>query len=82
MDDIELLILETLSFLEPMTKEMIILDFDSNELKNLGHFDINSLETKLNKLIKQDKVKKITKEKEIYYLKLMPKRPWWQKLFK
>lgn len=80
MDEIDLLILETLSFLEPMSKEMLILDFDNAKLKEFEHFDTDLLEARIEKLVKAKKIRKIKKDGEYLYQKLMPKRSWWQKI--
>jgi hypothetical protein len=80
MDELDELILETLSFLEPMSTERLILDFDSDRLQQFPDFNKETLEKKLKSLIKQKKVK-VIKGQEPTYLKLMPKRPWWKKIF-
>ena len=80
-DEIDTLLLETLSFFEPMSKEMIILDFNEDRLKQLDDFDLNQLEERLEKLIKQKQLKRLKKDKEVLYQKIMPKKSWWKRLF-
>lgn len=80
MDELEELVLETLSFLDPMTKEKLILDFDSDRLQQFPDFDKETLEKILKKLVKKKKIKLI-KGADDSYLKIMPKRPWWKKIF-
>lgn len=80
MDELDELILETLSFLEPMSTESLILDFDSDRLQQFPDFNKETLEQKLKSLVKKKKVKLI-KGKEPTYIKLMPKRSWWKRFF-
>lgn len=80
MDELDELILETLSFLEPMSVERLILDFDSDRLQQFPDFDKETLENKLKALVKKKRVK-VIKGAENSYIKLMPKRPWWKKFF-
>lgn len=77
--EVEDIILETLSFLEPMTKERLILDFDDTKLQLLESFTKEDLEMALTSLLKQRKIKKTTKGKEEYFQKCMPRRPWWRR---
>ena len=79
-DDLDELILETLSFFEPMTFEKIILDFDPVKLRLFPHFNREVLNERLTYLKKKKKIK-IIKGKESCYIKKVPKRPWWKQIF-
>lgn len=68
------LVLETLSFFEPMTEEKIILDFDGEKLKLLASFTKEDLKLVLEKLEKEKKVKVNRQTKEWTYIKLRPVR--------
>jgi UDP-glucose 6-dehydrogenase len=81
MDEIDNIILETLSFFEPMTKEMVILDIDKDRVQALSDFSIEELEKRLENLVKQKLVKREKKSGDVFFLKQMKKRPWWKRFF-
>ena len=70
----QLLILETLSFFEPMTKEKLLLDFDMDKLINAKDFTVSDLENGLDKLVKARFVSKSKKNNEVYYQRIYPKK--------
>jgi hypothetical protein len=75
-------ILETLSFFEPMTWERLIIEFDEGFLKSHPDFTKEELEEDLKKLAKKKHIKIGTNEKgEKTYLRQMPPKSWWRRLF-
>ena len=83
--DFENLLLETLSFFEPMTLEKIILDFDAKEIKKYPQLEASDMKEALRRLQKAKKIKKIKikvgKNSEDAWIKIYPKRPWWKRIF-
>lgn len=75
-DELENKVLETLSLLEPMSFEQIILDFDDDFLQLYPDFDREMLLKILQSLCKQKKVKQIQGEKkaDIKWIRQFPKR--------
>jgi hypothetical protein len=74
------LVLETLSFFEPMTLESIIMDFDKAKVEKLKEFTKDDLEVVLKHLIKKKKVKKIMINKNPCWIKMQPKKSTLKKL--
>ena len=72
---------KTLSFLEPMSLEMIFLDMDKEFLNLNPSLTTEDLLKELKKLEKQKKVKKSKIEGQFYWIRIYPKRPWYKKLF-
>jgi hypothetical protein len=64
----------TLSFLEPMSLEMIYLDISSEYLLTNKEDTIEDLERVLGELVREKKVKLITQEKHRYWIKIYPKK--------
>ena len=64
------LVLETLSFFEPMSLDKIILDFDKSVIEKMPDFTSDELEKILKYLEKKGKVKKIHLEKSVQYIKV------------
>ncbi len=65
---------KTLSYFEPMSLEMIYIDF-SNEFLTANHsYTIEDLELALKSLEAQKKIKRSKKEKQIFWIKLYPKK--------
>jgi hypothetical protein len=77
-NNLEDLVLETLSFLEPMTFSQIILDFDNEKLSKFPTFSKEDLENVIHKLEKKKKLKRITIDKEVGWIKIQRKRSWLQ----
>lgn len=78
---LEDLVLSTLSFYEPMTFSNIILDFDSEALSEFPQFDKEELQQILVQLQKKKLIKKIKIESETGWIRVLPRRPWWKRLF-
>jgi transcription initiation factor IIE alpha subunit len=78
---LENLVLATFSFFEPMTFSQIILDFDSDLLKDFPNFDKEQLQDIINLLEKKKLIKRVTIDKERGWLRVHPKRSWWKRLF-
>lgn len=75
------LVLETLSFYEPMSLEKIILDIDSERIKDCDDFNKEMLENILNELVSKKLVKEKKLEGEKNWVKVFRhKRNWWQRL--
>jgi hypothetical protein len=68
-------LLETLSFLEPMTIEKIYLDFDEEFLLKNHTLTSEDLENELSLLVKQRKIKQIKDGKTSSWIKVFPKKP-------
>jgi hypothetical protein len=79
--ELEELVLGTTSFFEPMTLSKIILDFDDKKLLNFPDFDKEQLIQIIKYLEKKKKLKKVTIDKEVGWVKVQPKRSWLKKLF-
>jgi hypothetical protein len=73
-------LLETLSFLEPMSLEKIYLDFDEDFLLKNHELTSEDLENELSLLVKQKKVKVITKSKAKYWIKAFPKKSFFTRM--
>lgn len=71
--DTELKVLETLSFLEPMRMEQIVMDFDDDFLSLNQDFAKEDLEVILESLVKRKKVKLI-QGKEKQWIKVYPRK--------
>ena len=78
---LEELVLVTLSFFEPMTFSQIILDFDSDLLKDFPDFDKEQLQEIINSLERKKLIKKLTIDKEMGWIRVLPKRSWWKRFF-
>ena len=75
------LVLETLSFYEPMTMEKIILDIDSDQIKNDNDFTKERLDTILVELCKKNIIKLEVIEDQKTWIKVFKhKRSWWKRL--
>ena len=71
----------TLSFLEPMSLEMIFLDLDKNFLESNPNLTTEDLLKELKRLEKDKKVKKSLIDGQYFWVRVYPKRPWYKKLF-
>lgn len=81
MDKIDELVLETLSFYEPMTFANIILDFNDELLAGFPDFDKEQLVQVLSHLEQKKLIKKVMQEKEVAWIRVFRKRSWWKRLF-
>lgn len=71
----------TFSFFEPMTWSKLIMDLDSEKLKDFPDLDKEHLEEVIHSLLKKKLLKKITIDKEVGWIRIHPKRAWWKRLF-
>ena len=75
------LVLETLSFFEPMSLDKIILDFDKEKIEKMKDFTSDELESILKHLEKKGKVKKINLEKGVQYIKVQKRASKLKRIF-
>lgn len=77
------LILEVLSFYDPMTYAQIVFELDSNELKKRPHINQETLPQILKALVKAKKVKVVEGKGEVRWLRVLPSRQkkWWRRFF-
>jgi hypothetical protein len=80
---IEALVLEVLSFYEPMSFELILLDMPEDKILDIPDFNREDLEKTLSLLIKKKRIKVSSKksEKEIFWIKVFPKKGVFKRLF-
>ncbi|MFT6068051.1 MAG: hypothetical protein ACJAT2_002165 [Bacteriovoracaceae bacterium] len=78
---IEELVLGVLSFYEPMSFELILLDMPDEEILDIPDFNREDLEDCLKSLQKKKRIKKTTSgaEKEVFWIKAFPKKSLLQK---
>jgi hypothetical protein len=76
------LILEVLSFYDPMTYAQIIFELDSDELKMRPHLNQETLPLILKALIKAKKVKVVEGKGEVMWQRTLPSRhkSWWRRI--
>lgn len=79
--ELEDLILSTLSFYEPMSFSKIVFDMDTDVLKQLPEFDKNQLLLILESLEKRGLVKIYGKGTEAQWQRIHKKRSFWRKFF-
>jgi len=79
--NLENLVLMTLSFFEAMTFSQIILDFDKDLIKEFPKFDKEQLQEVLNGLEKKKLINRVNIDKEIGWIRVHLKRPWWKRFF-
>lgn len=73
---IENLVLEVLSFYEPMSFELILLDMPEDKILDIPDFNREDLEKTLDLLLKKKRIKLSSNKinKEIYWIKVFPKK--------
>ncbi len=76
MSDLRKLILETLSFFSPMTQEELLLGFDRATVEAHPELTMELLQQELLLLVKEGKLKKTKKGRDIAFVRLYPKRSW------
>ena len=81
MSELETLVLGTFSFYEPMTFSKVILDIDSNGLKEFPDFSREDLEFVIKSLVQQKHIKAVKIDKEIGWIRVKPRRSWWKRIF-
>ena len=73
-------ILKTLSYLEPMSIEFILLDMDKEFLMANPTFTTEDLSKELDFLKKNKKIKSTKANEQVYWIKIYPKRkPWYKR---
>lgn len=80
-NNLEELVLVTLSFFEPMTLSQIILDFDNEKLKDFPDFDKEQLQEIITILEKKKLIQRVLIDKEAGWLRMQPKKSWLKRLF-
>lgn len=79
--EIEDLILSTLSFYEPMSFSKIVFDMDTELLKKFADFDKDQMLLVLKGLEKRGLVKKTGEGSEAQWQRIHKKRPFWKRFF-
>ncbi len=79
--EIEDLILSTLSFFEPMSFSKIVFDMDTELLKTFADFDKDQMLLVLKSLEKRGLVKKSGEGSEAQWQRIHKKRPFWKRFF-
>lgn len=77
---IEDLILSTLSFYEPMSFSKIVFDMDTDVLKQFADFDKDQMLVILSSLEKRGLVKKSGSDSEMQWQRIHKKRSFWKKI--
>jgi len=72
-------ILKTLSFMEPMSLEHILLDLDKDFSQNHPELTYEDLVNSLIVLKRQKRVKNIKTKDQQLWIKIFPKRSWWKR---
>lgn len=80
MDEIDDLILEALSFYEPLTMNALIMGLNEEAIQTMPHFNMMVLEERLKKLIKKKYVVRQKQFKEYRYQRRIPPRSLLQRL--
>jgi hypothetical protein len=80
MDELRDELLKTLSFMEPMSLEYILLDFDKDFLEKNPNLTTEDLFKVLQKLKKEKLVTSKKSDGQIYWVKKFPKKPWYKRL--
>lgn len=70
-------ILRTLSFLEPMGLEFILLDMDKKFLDSNPDLTTADLKADLKFLASQKKIKELKIKGQIFWIKVFPKKKWY-----
>lgn len=73
-EKIEALVLEVLSFYEPMSLELILLDMPEERIAEIPDFNREELEDILKKLKKESRITSSTVKKETYWIKKIPRK--------
>lgn len=78
--DLQQVLLETLSFYEPMSLEFILLDLNDHFLKENPNLTTEDLLATLHDLNRQKKIKKIKKQGQLHWLRVFPKKSLWHRI--
>ena len=76
-DTIENIILEAISFYDPLTKDKIILDLDEYKITEVNEFSLEEFEVCFSKLLKEGKIKQVKVGPDMAFLRVFPKRRSW-----
>ncbi len=82
MQELEDLILSTLSFYEPMSFSKIVFDMDTEALKQFPNFDKPQMLNILNSLEKRGLVKRLGSGEELQWQRIHKKRSWFKRFFR
>ena len=80
MNELEQELLKTLSFIEPMTLEFILLDLDKLYLEHNPTLTTEDLIKTLTQLQKKRKVRFKKYQGQGFWIKIYPKRPWYKNI--
>jgi hypothetical protein len=80
--ELENLLLSTLSFYEPMSFSKIVFDIDTEVLKAYPNFDKDQMLLILKSLEKRGIVQKTGEGTETQWQRIHKKRPFWKRLFR
>jgi hypothetical protein len=80
MQELEDLLLSTLSFYEPMSFSKIVFDMPTSALQQFPDFDKPQMILILNSLEKRGLVRKIVKGEEVMWQRIHKKRPFWKRI--
>ena len=81
-DELELLLLETLSFYEPMTRAQILMQLDEKRIEELSHYTFGDLEQMLKDLTKKGTLKECSLGLDRAWQRVFKRRrTWWRRLF-
>lgn len=82
---LEEILLETLSFYSPMTIEQILLDIDAEKISydsEYKHLNLEDLKLALADLKRKKYLKTKGKDKTQTWLRVIPRKPWYKKIFR
>ena len=72
--NIDDLILESLSFYTPLSIDQIILELDDHKIKQFPNFNLDTLEKRIRYYVKVKKIKVLKSDGKVTFLKMYPKR--------
>lgn len=75
--EIEDIILEAISFFDPLTKDKIILDLNEYKITVVNEFSLQDFEDCFVKLLSDNKIKAVQVGSDTAYLRVFPKRKSW-----
>lgn len=79
-NELENLILATLSFYEKMDFSKIVLDLDATELKKFPQFQREDLEKILTNLQKKKLIRAIKEKDQLLFLRVHPPKSFWSRI--
>lgn len=81
LEELENILLKTLSFYEPMSFSKIVFDIDTEVLKSYPHFDRDQMLIILTSLEKRGMVRKVGAGSEAQWIRTLKKRSFWKRFF-